>query len=45
MGVHVTNPEVRAIIDIGGQDVTCTPMAWQEISEMCSSANGTLLRP
>ena len=21
MGVHVTNPEVRAIIDIGGQDV------------------------
>ena len=25
--------------------VTCTPMAWQEISEMFSSANGTLLRP
>ena len=25
--------------------VTCTPMAWQEISEMFSSAKGTLLRP
>ena len=23
MGVHVTNPEVRAIIDIGGQDIKC----------------------
>ena len=25
--------------------VTCTPMAWQLISEMFSSAKGTLLRP
>ena len=25
--------------------VTWTPMAWQEISEMFSSAKGTLLRP
>ena len=25
--------------------VMCTPIAWQEISEMFSSANGTLLRP
>ena len=23
MGVHVTNPDVKAIIDIGGQDVNC----------------------
>ena len=26
MGVHVTNPEVRAIIDIGGQDVKGIPI-------------------
>ena len=40
MGVHVTNPEVRAIIDIGGQDVKGITVKSFAMNDKCSAGTG-----
>ena len=48
MGVHVTDPSVKAIIDIGGQDIKCFKVKNRAIdsimlNEACSSGCGSFI--